>query len=142
MKSAVTSYANFRSQLLTEKASLAERLVHIDDTLRALDGLTTGTTGRRRGRPPAFGTAVSRATTPGPRRGRRSFKRARNALSLREAILKALSKGPLTKSEILAGVQKEGYKFTASNPMNSINVLLYTKGLFKKRPGKRFAPAK
>jgi hypothetical protein len=63
-------------------------------------------------------------------------------MSLKAAVTKVLSQGPLTKPEIMEAVRKSGYKFTASNPMNSLNVVLYTKGQFKKLPGKRFAPAK
>jgi len=146
MNTTSNRYSPFRAQLLVEKDTLAQRIHRIDEALRALDGLAGARPGRKPGRPASLSLKATRATTPGRRRGRppgkRAGKRARNELSLRAAILKAMGKGPLTKAEILSGVQKEGYKFSASNPMNSINVLLYTKGLFKKLPGKKFTPAK
>jgi hypothetical protein len=37
----------------------------------------------------------------------------------------------LTKKEILKAIDKIGYKFTARDPMNSLNVALYTPGNFK-----------
>jgi hypothetical protein len=62
-------------------------------------------------------------------------------LSLREAVRKATSARPLTKAEILNAISKLGYRFTAKDPMNSLNVVLYTKGQFKNDGGK-FSPAK
>jgi hypothetical protein len=38
-----------------------------------------------------------------------------------------LGKKHLGKKEILEAVQKTGYKFSTKNPMNSLQVLLYTK---------------
>src|SRR5262245_6425128 len=135
-------YSPFRSQLLGEKESLVERIARIDEALRVLDGLAGSRPGRKPGRRASVARVARAAAVAGRRRGRRGGKRARNELSLREAMLKAMGSSSLTKPEILAGVQKLGYKFSGPNPMNSINVQLYTKGLFKKRPGKRFTPAK
>lgn len=124
-------YSSFRSQLLKERAALTSRLASIEGALQAIAGLG--------GSLPAPGR---RPLPKVPRRGGRAGKRARNSMSLRDAVRKVLASGPLTKPEILTAVKKAGYKFTASNPMNSINVVLYTKGQFLKRPGKRFSPAK
>ena len=85
---------------------------------------------------------VLRSSFAVPRRARRSGKRVANAMSLVEAMRKVTSAKPLTKPEILAAIKKLGYKFESANPMNSINVKLYTRGLFVKRAGGRFAPAK
>src|SRR5262245_37258612 len=130
MNITASRYSPFRAQLLGEKASLTQRIARIDEALRVLDGL--GLAGSRGGRRPRRASSdIAKAPRPTALRrrrgGRKSIKRAKNELSLREAIVKAMSKGPLTKPEILEGVHKEGYKFSASNPMNSINVLLYTK---------------
>lgn len=133
------SYSQFRSQLSLEKAALEQRLAKLNEALRAIEGIAGPRPGRKPGRPPGTATSAAPASTGRKRRG---YKRANNTMSLRQAMLKAMGSRPLTKPEILSGVQKEGYKFSASNPMNSINVMLYTKGLFKKLPGKRFTPAK
>jgi len=74
---------------------------------------------------------------PGPRRG---GKRARNAMSLREAVLTVTKSKPLPKAEILSGVVKLGYQFTAKDPMNSLNTFLYTDKQIKNYDGK-FGPA-
>jgi hypothetical protein len=87
-------------------------------------------------------TSSSRMLLAVPRRARRAGKRAANSMSLVEAMRKVTSAKPLTKPEILAAIKKLGYKFASANPMNSINVKLYTRGLFVKRAGGRFAPAK
>jgi hypothetical protein len=47
---------------------------------------------------------------------------------------------PLSKPEILTAVSKSGYVFTAVNPMNSLNTLLYSDKAFKNHGGK-FGPA-
>lgn len=133
MKLKSDRYSSFRNQLLKEREALQVRLARIDGALQAIEGLAGAVVAPRRGR------------LPGPPRrthGGARGKRARNAMSLKDAVRKVLEKGPLTKPEIMDAVQKSGYKFTASNPMNSLNVVLYTKGQFKKLPGKRFAPAK
>jgi hypothetical protein len=46
----------------------------------------------------------------------------------------------LSKPEILETIAKTGYKFTAKNPMNSLNTLLYSDKAFKNTGGK-FGPA-
>ena len=47
--------------------------------------------------------------------------------SLRDHVLAVLQNGPMTKEEVLAAVQKRGYKFSTNNPMNSLGVILYGK---------------
>lgn len=81
----------------------------------------------------------ARPVTAAPRRG---GKRLANSMSLVEAMRKATSVKPLTKPEILAAIKKLGYQFESSNPMNSVNVKLYTRGLFTKKPGGRFLATK
>ena len=48
-------------------------------------------------------------------------------MSLKEAVLEALGSGKKTKQEILDAVGRSGYKFTTSNPLNSLGVILYGK---------------
>ena len=86
------------------------------------------TTGKR-GRPKK---AVAKKA-PAKKKG---GKRAKNKTSLREAITAALGKKHLTKEEILKAVLASGYKFSAKDPMNSLQVQLYTK--FKKDKDKKF----
>lgn len=66
--------------------------------------------------------------------------RAKNSVSLRDAVLAAIKAKPLTKPEILIAVKKQGYVFAAKSPMNSLNTLLYTDKGFKNLGGK-FGPA-
>ena len=63
--------------------------------------------------------------------------RAKNELSLKEAVVKATTGKALTKEEIYEAVKKLGYTFTTSKPINSINVVLYgKKPRFKNKDGK------
>ncbi|MEO8428424.1 MAG: hypothetical protein ABI651_15045 [Verrucomicrobiota bacterium] len=73
---------------------------------------------------------------------RKVRKRLKNPMSLSTAVVKVTSDKALTKQEILAEVGKLGYKFAASNPVNSLNATLYAKGKFKKTQGGKFSPAK
>ncbi len=51
----------------------------------------------------------------------------KNAVSLKDAVSAALkSNPPMSKDALLEAVQKSGYKFTAKDPKNSLNVVLYT----------------
>lgn len=64
-------------------------------------------------------------------------KRAKNELSLKDAVIQAMGQSTLSKEEILAAVKKLGYKFSAKNPTNSLNTLLYgKKPKFKNTDGK------
>lgn len=96
----------------------------------------------------AFGIPFSVPSAPeapaprvkrGPGRPKGPGKRAKNALSLREAVLTVTKDKPLTKQEILEAVGKLGYVFSAKDPMNSLNTFLYTDKGIKKADGK-FGP--
>ena len=115
-------YISLHQTLLRERAVLENRLAQID---RALGQNTVGN-----------GKAAGKAPRPSV-----SAKRAKNPLSLKAAVVKATSAKALTKPEILAAIKKLGYRFTAKDPTNSLNVVLYTKGQFKNQSGK-FSPAK
>ena len=58
---------------------------------------------------------------------KKAGKRAKNKSSLRVTIINVLGKKHLGKKEILGAVQKAGYKFSTKDPMNSLQVQLYTK---------------
>ena len=115
----VKQFVALRAALVNEKARLEARLAEIN---RALSQAPRSK--------PALST--SRAT---------SHPRAQNKISLKEAVARATKDKPLTKPEILEAIRKIGYRFSATNPMNSLNVTLYTKGNFKNKNGK-FSPLK
>jgi hypothetical protein len=127
---ALTQFIHLHSALLKEKAALEKRLSQID---RALGGMKSDVN--------SFAPVSNRATvlTAPPKRGG-SRPRLQNPMSLKQAMIKATQPKPLSKPEILTGVRKLGYQFAGKNPMNSINVQLYTKGQFKKHSGGRFSP--
>jgi hypothetical protein len=117
MKTAsVKQFVALRAALLKEKAQLEARLKEICTGLEMT----------------AAAPAASASSGRGPKK---RGPRAVNALSLREAVDKVVASKPLTKPEILKAVGGLGYKFTARNPMMSLNTLLYTPGKFKKHPG-------
>ncbi len=119
-------FVSLRDSLLKEKARLEGRLGELNDALR--DGLAAAPVARR-GRPAAMVPS-----------GRRGGRRPKNELSLREAVTKTTGSRALTKQEIFDAVQKLGYKFGGKDPMNSLNVVLYSKKQFKNDGGK-FSPA-
>lgn len=71
---------------------------------------------------------------------RRPRKRIKNPISLRAAVNEVTKAKALTKKEILAEVGKLGYKFAASDPVNSLNTILYGKPKFKNNNGKFSTP--
>lgn len=121
----VKQFVNLRAQLLREKAQLEQRLQAINQALAD--------------HTPASAPAAVSAPAPTAKpaaTGRR--RRPQNKMTLREAVLQAIKDKPLTKPEILQAVQRLGYKFAAKNPRQSLDNLLYTKGLFR-RVGDKFA---
>ena len=123
-----------RNSLIHEKKELEERLRQIEQALTA-------------GRPPKSAKNAdstidsSIEAKPVARRvkGGRG-KRAKNPMSLREAVLLVTKDGALNKHDILDRVVKDvGYKFSASSPINSLNQILYNKKLFNNNGGK-FSP--
>ncbi len=62
-----------------------------------------------------------------------------NPAPLVDMILQVTKKKPLSRQEILAAVQKAGYKFVAKDPLNSLSTLLYTSKRIKNF-GAKFGP--
>lgn len=65
-------------------------------------------------------------------------------MSIREAITKVTAGQPLGLSDLVAAVQRIGYKFESKNPRNSVGAYLYSphgKKYFKRVNGK-FSPLK
>jgi len=113
-------YIDLRNSLAQEKSRLEQRLQQIDQALEhSQTVLATVQTfsGGRRGRP------VS------------------GALSLRDAVIQATSRRPMTKEEILQAVRALGYRFSTNNPMNSLGVILYGKNPRFKNESGRFSIA-
>ena len=114
----VKQFVALRAALTQEKARLESRLAEINRVL----GVTS-----------APASSASRAASRG---------RATNTLSLREAVTRVTKDKPLTKKEILQAIGKIGYRFTARDPMNSLNVALYTPGQFKNNGDGTFSALK
>ena len=111
----IARFVQLHRQLTSEKKHLEERLAKISRALSSLD-------------------APRGARSPAP-----ATPQVRNSMSLKEAILRATRARALTKPEIYEAVKAMGYRFTGKDPMNAINVQLYTKGQFK-RQGRKFSP--
>lgn len=125
-------FVALRESLLARQAQLQSELKGINEAL----GVATATVAAVSSRT-ATPAAGRPGRPPGPRRG---GKRARNTMSLREAVLTVTKSKPLPKAEILAAVGKLGYVFSAKDPMNSLNTFLYTDKQVKNYDGK-FGPA-
>jgi hypothetical protein len=121
---ALKQYAKLRQQLTDEKNQLETRLSEINQVLGAQ---TT---------PSPAAQTLSTASKPPARRGRKA--KAGNSMSMREAVLMALSKGPLARNELVKAVEGVGYVFTTSNPLNSIGSVLYGKKSQVKSAGGKF----
>lgn len=116
----VSQYVALREALVKEKSALEARLAAIN---RALEGKNPGAPGKP-------------GRKPGRKAGAPRGKRAKNEMSMKEATVKALTGKALSRQELLAAVQKLGYKFTAKKPLNSLSTLLYTDKGFKNSGGK------
>jgi hypothetical protein len=112
-------FVALRQTLLKEKADLEQRLKQLDGAL-SLDAA-------------AATTRSSRLTSAHP-------KRVKNPMSLKAAVIRVTKDKGLTKPDILAAIKKIGYRFTAKDPVNSLNTILYTGKAFKHEDGK-FRPA-
>ncbi len=109
-------YVSLRDSLLKRKAALEAELAKINS---------------------ALGEAAPAKAAPA-----RSRKRAQNSVSLKSAVSDVLKTKPLTRPDILKAVEKAGYTFTAKDPLNSLNTLLYSnKKVFKNLGDGTFALA-
>lgn len=118
----IKKFIKLRQQLESERTQIAVRLKEVEEALGSFQSSRTPTqttTGKKRGPKPGSKRKVS------------------NELSLKDAIIKVLGKQMMTKEEILAGVQKLGYRFRTSKPIGTITVVLYGKNpKFSRRDGK------
>lgn len=103
-------YVSLRDSLLKRKAALEAELARINSALGESSPAKAGA------------KAVAASTR----------RRAQNSVSLKAAVSDALKSKPLSRPDILKAVEKAGYAFTAKDPLNSLNTLLYTnKKVFK-----------
>ena len=124
-------YAKLHKQLTEEKGQLESRLNQINQVL--------GGEGPLGQISPSSPVPTEVAPQPAKRRGRKP--KAGNQMSMREAVLKALSQGPLARKELVKAVEDEGYVFTTRNPLNSIGSILYAKNTpVKSKAGKFYLP--
>lgn len=137
MKSdSLKQYVPRLESILNEKAELEKRLGEIDQILQSLQSKKSASS------PPSSSGGAKKvgASAKVSKAGVRT--RVQNKLSLREAILQATTRKPLTKAEILEAIDKLGYKFNTNNPLNSLSSVLYgDKKEFHNVDG-RFAPIK
>ena len=119
-------FVRLRQQLTQERGQLEERLRQISEALGEMPLHSLS---------PAQGATASAPAQPS-RRGKRG---SGGGQSLREHVLAVLQNGAMTKEEVLAAVQKRGYKFSTSNPLNSLGVILYGKNPKFNRADGRFS---
>ena len=132
-------FVNLRNALVKRKQDLESELLHIN---RALEIQTASAPAPARAVKAAVAPVAVAVAAPAKagRKAKSAGKRARNEVSLKEAVRAATKAKPLSKPEILAAITKTGYKFSAKSPMNSLNTLLYSDKGFKNHGGK-FGPA-
>ena len=115
----IQKYVTLRHALIKEKADLEKRLHLVNEALSESGPATPAKLRKQRTRP---------------------RKLVKNPMSLRAAIKTVTKAKPLTKSEILVAIKKLGYAFNTTNPLGSLNSVLYSKRQFKNADGK-FSPA-
>lgn len=119
-------YHALRAALSKERVAIENRLKEINRALGGSDGTSA-----------AAAPSLRKAGRPAGR-----VARAENQMPLREAVLKVLTATPVSRQELLAAVQKLGYRFASKNPLNSLQTFLYGSGKkLIKRVGGKFAAA-
>lgn len=121
MKSdSIKEFVRLHRSLLAEREELTARLKEVTEALGA------------------FGVVSEQPTkNNAPRTPKAAGKRAKNTLSLKEAVLEVVKGKAMTKEEVLKAVEGIGYQFRTSNPLNSIGTVLYgKKPKFKNNDGR------
>ena len=121
-----------RAALAQEKAALEARLAAIN---RALDGNTASPTASPTAKPGAK-PGRKPGAKPGPKPVVRRGPRAKNSMTMKEAIVQALGNKSLGRKELLEAVLKVGYKFSAKDALSSLSTVLYMDKAFKNTDGK------
>src|SRR5262245_33126288 len=115
-------FIKLRRELTQERESVSRRLAQINEALgelpspseSAVQGVTEQSSAPARPTPRAGGRRAGAGGAGG-------------GTSLREHVLAVLREGAKTKEEVLAAVQRRGYRFQTNNPLNSLGVILYGK---------------
>jgi hypothetical protein len=124
-------YAKLHKQLTEEKGQLESRLNQINQVLG----------GERPPEQTASSSPVPTEVAPRPAKRRGRKPKGINQMSMREAVLQALSQGPLARKELVKAVKDVGYVFSTKNPLNSIGSILYAKNTpVKNKGGKYYLP--
>jgi hypothetical protein len=137
----VIRFVALRDALIKERGALQKRLQQIDAALGNAAVSSPASAAPSRASKPAPGPAPT-ATGLAKKRGRPP--RSGNGMSIREAVTKVTSKKPMGLSELVAAVERIGYKFESTNPRNSVGAYLYSpygKKYFRRVDGK-FSPLK
>jgi hypothetical protein len=137
-KVSLKKYLEMREVLVKEKADLEQRLAEVNRALGATPAVVAAPAAVKA---PAAAAKAPKAPKAAVAGKRRTWKRASNEMSLKDAVLKVTAKGALTKQQILDEVQKLGYKFSTSNPLNRLGVLIYGKNPKFKNDNGKFSPA-
>jgi hypothetical protein len=111
-------FVSAHSALLDEKAQVEARLRQINQALEQA--------------PPAV------ALTPKP--VARIPRRRRSPISMRAAVVQVTTGNPMAKPEIMAAIQKLGFRSKSEKPVRMLDNLLYGKNPRFKRENGRFSP--
>ena len=145
-------YVSLHEALVREKTQLQARLSQIERALGGSSNVVSAAPAAaasaaptrlaaRRGRPPRAAAAPAAAPTPSKAKAGRGRGRggAPGGKSLKDMALDVVKARPSTRQEILATIQKSGYKFRSTDPLNSLSAMLYSnKKVFKNKDGKFF----
>lgn len=124
--------------LLKEKTALEARLQEINKALGvsaapaqkapAASAVAAAPAPRKVGRPRKVPGAPAAVKAPkAPKAAKGSRKRAENSASLKDTVIAILKeKKSLGRKELLDAVIGGGYKFTATDPLNSLSTLIYS----------------
>src|SRR5436189_5927494 len=114
-------FIKLRDALTQERDTVSRRLAQINE---ALGELPSPSQSAVRGVTEQRSAPARSARRTG---GRQAGHGGGGGTSLREHVLTVLREGAKTKEEVLAAVQRRGYRFQTSNPLNSLGVILYGK---------------
>jgi hypothetical protein len=132
MKDAIKQFVDLKTRLTKEREVLMGRLAEINGALGEEAAVE---------QPRSMPTQPKRETkAPKTSAPRRQKGRAKNPISLREAVVKVTSSRALTKQEIIDAVQGLGYKFRGSDPKNVLGTVIYGKNPRFKNEGGKFSP--
>lgn len=108
----IQQYVRLRRELDAERQQLEARLRDINEALGEMAPSSLSSTQ----------ASSSSAPSEPARRGRIA---AGGGQSLRDHVIAVLQGGPMTKEEVLSAVQNRGYRFSTSNPLISLGVILF-----------------